>query len=53
MQRKPERIDDIGMGGFKVVQGDGFSYGIDAVLLAAFASGETGAKPIKSRLKCA
>ena len=39
------------MGGFKVVQGDGFSYGIDAVLLAAFASGETGAKPIKSRLK--
>ena len=35
MQRKPERIDDIGMGGFKVVQGDGFSYGIDAVLLAA------------------
>lgn len=51
MQRKLDRIDDIGMGGFKVVQGDGFSYGIDAVLLAAFASGETGAKPIKSRLK--
>ena len=51
MQRKPERIDDIGMGGFKVVQGDGFSYGIDAVLLSAFASGETGAKPVKSRLK--
>lgn len=51
MQRKPERIDDIGMGGFKVIQGDGFSYGIDAVLLSAFASGETGAKPVKSRLK--
>ena len=51
MQRKPERIDDIGMGGFKVVQGDGFSYGIDAVLLSAFASGETGAKTVKSRLK--
>lgn len=51
MQRKPERTDDIGMGGFKVVQGDGFSYGIDAVLLSAFASGETGAKPVKSRLK--
>lgn len=51
MQRKLDRIDDIGMGGFKVVQGDGFNYGIDAVLLAAFASGETGAKPIKSRLK--
>lgn len=51
MQIKLDRIDDIGMGGFKVVQGDGFSYGIDAVLLAAFASGETGAKPIKSRLK--
>lgn len=51
MQRKPERIDDIGMGGFKVVQGDGFSYGIDAVLISAFASGETGAKPVKSRLK--
>lgn len=51
MQRKQERIDDIGMGGFKVVQGDGFSYGIDAVLLSAFASGETGAKPVKSRLK--
>lgn len=51
MDRKPERIDEIGMGGYKVVQGDGFSYGVDAVLLASFASGETGAKPIKSRLK--
>ena len=51
MEKKPERIDEIGMGGLKVVQGDGFSYGVDAVLLAAFASGDTGAKPIKSRLK--
>ena len=51
MGKKSERIDEIGMGGFKVVQGDGFSYGVDAVLLAAFASGETGAKPIKSRHK--
>lgn len=51
MERKSERIDEIGMGGFKVVQGDGFSYGVDAVLLSAFASGETGAKAIKSHFK--
>ena len=49
MDNREERIDEIGMGGFKVIQGGGFSYGVDAVLLAAFASGETGAKPIRSR----
>lgn len=49
MDNREERIDEIGMGDFKVIQGDGFSYGVDAVLLAAFASGETGAKPIRSR----
>lgn len=46
-----EREDDTGFGGRIILQGDGFSYGVDAVLLAAFASGETGAKVPRNRHK--
>lgn len=38
-----ERIDDTGFGGIKVIQRSGLGYGVDSVLLAAFAAGETGA----------
>ena len=44
-----ERIDDTGFGGIKVIQNRGSGYGVDAVLLAAFASGETGAKGLPKR----
>lgn len=37
------RTDDTGFGDIKVIQKKGYGYGVDAVLLAAFASGETGA----------
>ncbi|MBQ6622109.1 MAG: tRNA1(Val) (adenine(37)-N6)-methyltransferase [Mogibacterium sp.] len=37
-----DRVDEAGFGGLRVVQGEGFRYGVDAVLLAAFAAGETG-----------
>lgn len=48
--KEGERFDDIGFGGFGVIQGDDFSYGLDAVLLAAFAAGETGvARRMRSR----
>lgn len=39
-----ERIDNTGFGAIKVIQNRGSGYGVDAVLLAAFAAGETGAK---------
>lgn len=39
-----QRTDDTGFGGIKVIQSKGSGYGVDAVLLAAFAAGETGAK---------
>ena len=39
-----ERTDDTGFGGIRVIQNRGSGYGVDAVLLAAFAAGETGAK---------
>lgn len=42
-----ERIDDIGFDGIKLIQHEDFGYGIDSVLLAAFASGETGARGIQ------
>lgn len=42
-----ERIDDTGFGGIKVIQKPGLGYGVDSVLLAAFAAGETGASRIK------
>ena len=39
-----ERIDDTGFGKIRVIQSRGSGYGVDAVLLASFAAGETGAK---------
>lgn len=39
-----ERIDDTGFGDIRVIQNKGSGYGVDAVLLAAFAAGETGAR---------
>ena len=39
MTEKRERIEDIGFGGLKLIQSeDGFRFGVDAVLLAEFAS---------------
>ena len=38
-----ERIDDTGFSGIRVIQTGKTGYGVDAVLLAAFAAGETGA----------
>ena len=42
-----ERIDDTGFGGIKVIQTRDSGYGVDAVLLAAFAAGETGARGLQ------
>ena len=42
-----ERIDDTGFSGFRVIQTKGSGYGVDAVLLAAFAAGDTGAKGLE------
>ena len=44
-----ERTDDTGFGGIQVIQNKGSGYGVDAVLLAAFAAGETGAKGLPAR----
>lgn len=44
-----ERIDDTGFGGIKVIQTRGSGYGVDAVLLAAFATGETGAGGLRKK----
>lgn len=47
-----ERLDDTGFGGLKVIQGGGFSYGVDSVLLSAWTSGQLGARPVRgSRVK--
>lgn len=43
-----ERIDDTGFGGIKVIQKHGLGYGVDSVLLASFAAGETGASGIRA-----
>ena len=42
-----ERTDDTGFGGIRVIQSKGSGYGVDAVLLAAFAAGETGARGLR------
>lgn len=42
-----ERIDDTGFSGIRVIQNKGSGYGVDAVLLAAFAAGETGARGLR------
>lgn len=39
-----ERVDDTGFGGIRVIQNRGSGYGVDAVLLAAFAAGDTGSR---------
>lgn len=44
-----ERTDDTGFGGIKVIQVRGSGYGVDAVLLAAFAAGETGASGLRRK----
>lgn len=44
-----ERTDDTGFGGIRVIQNRGSGYGVDAVLLAAFAAGETGSKGLPKR----
>lgn len=44
-----ERIDDTGFGGIRVIQTKGSGYGVDAVLLAAFASGESGARGLPKK----
>ncbi len=46
MVGQEERACDTGFGEIKVIQRPGLGYGVDAVLLAAFAAGETGAKAI-------
>lgn len=47
------RTDDTGFGGIKVIQRRDFGYGVDSVLLAAFAAGETGAKPLRRGVRVA
>lgn len=47
------RIDRTGFGDIVVLQREGLGYGVDAVLLAAFAAGETGAAPIRSSSRIA
>ena len=44
-----ERTDDTGFGGIRVIQTRGSGYGVDAVLLAAFAAGDTGAKGLQKK----
>ena len=38
------RTDATGFGNIRVIQNSGYGYGVDAVLLAAFTAGETGAR---------
>ena len=49
MKKELETTDSIGFGGMKLIQGNGFRYGVDAVLLAAFTAGETGGRGMKRR----
>ena len=49
MLKDGERLDRTGFGEIVVIQRKGLGYGVDAVLLAAFAAGETGALPIDTR----
>lgn len=48
-----ERLDETGFGNIKVIQRRGMGYGVDSVLLAAFAAGETGARRIKASSRIA
>ena len=49
MNKELETMDSIGFDGMKLIQGNGFRYGVDAVLLAAFTVGETGGRGMKRR----
>ena len=49
MNKELETMDSIGFDGMKLIQGNGFRYGVDAVLLAAFTAGETGGRGMKRR----
>lgn len=49
MNKELETMDSIGFGGMKLIQGNGFRYGVDAVLLAGFTAGETGGRGMKRR----
>ena len=49
MNKELETMDSIGFGGMKLIQGNGFRYGVDAVLLAGFTAGETGDRGMKRR----
>ena len=53
MLKDGERLDDTGFNGIRVIQLKGMGYGIDAVALAAFAAGETGASGIGDNSKVA
>ena len=46
-----ERTDDTGFSGIRVIQTEKSGYGVDAVLLAAFAAGETGAWQISAPVR--
>lgn len=49
MNKELETMDSIGFGGMKLIQGNGFRYGVDAVLLAGFTAGETVGRGMKRR----
>lgn len=49
MNKELETMDSIGFGGMKLIQGNGFRYGVDAVLLVGFTAGETGGRGMKRR----
>ncbi len=49
--KEGERFDNTGFGGLGVIQKKDFGYGVDSVLLAAFAAGETGSRGIKTNRK--
>lgn len=49
MNKELETMDSIGFDGMKLIQGNGFRYGVDAVLLAGFMAGETGGRGMKRR----
>lgn len=49
MNKELETMDSIGFDGMKLIQGNGFRYGVDAVLLTAFTAGETGGRGMKRR----
>lgn len=48
-----ERTDNTGFGNIRVIQKQGLGYGVDAVLLAAFAAGESGARGIRTGARIA